>query len=153
MQQLVEAFTRAGLHGETTAPIQTVEWSTFVAWLGSLVVSVLPRLETYKCLSDPDTALICTRLMRETAGLAAQWGIALTDMPAFHVHPITSGTEAEGVAHLQARGALVHFEITTPSGFGAFFGTSCGWGHGALLRSLARAVRPHAAGPGRRRPR
>ena len=45
--------------------------------------------------------------MRETAGLAMQWGIALTDMPAFHVHTITSGTEAEGVAHLQARGALV----------------------------------------------
>jgi hypothetical protein len=29
--------------------------------------------------------------------------------------------------------ALVHCAITTPSGFGAFFGTSCGWGHGALL--------------------
>ena len=34
-------------------------------------------------------------------------GIALTDMPAFRVHTITSGTEAEGVTHLQERGALV----------------------------------------------
>jgi ketopantoate reductase len=73
-----------------------------------MVVSVLTRLETWKFLSDPDAALICARLMRETAGLAAQWGIALTDMPAFRVHTITSGTEAEGVAHLQERGALVH---------------------------------------------
>jgi 2-dehydropantoate 2-reductase len=107
VQQLAEAFTRAGLHGEATAHIQTIEWSKFVAWLGSMVVSVLTRLETWKFLSDPDAALICARLMRETAGLAAQRGIALTDMPAFRVHTITSGTEAEGVAHLQARGALV----------------------------------------------
>jgi hypothetical protein len=28
----------------------------------------------------------------------------LTDLPAFAVHTITSGTEAEAVAHLQARG-------------------------------------------------
>ena len=108
VQQLVEAFTRAGLQAEATAHMQTIEWSKFVAWIGSMVVSVLTRLETYKFLSDPDTALVCTRLMRETAGLAAQWGIALVDMPAFPVHTITSGTEAEGVEHLRARGALVH---------------------------------------------
>jgi 2-dehydropantoate 2-reductase len=107
VQHLVEAFTRAGLQGEATARIQTIEWSKFVVWLGSMVVSVLTRLEPSTFLSDPDTALLCTRLMRETAGLAAQWGIALTDMQAIHVHTIISGTEAEGVAHLQARGALV----------------------------------------------
>ena len=31
-------------------------------------------------------------------------GITLTDLPAFAVHTITSGTEAEAGAHLQARG-------------------------------------------------
>ena len=31
----------------------------------------------------------------------------MTDLPAFAVHTITSGTEAEAVAHVQARGALV----------------------------------------------
>jgi hypothetical protein len=39
--------------------------------------------------------------------LATTWGITLTDLPAFAVHTITSGIEAEAVAHLQARGALV----------------------------------------------
>ena len=39
--------------------------------------------------------------------LTTTWGITLTDLPAFAVHTITSGTEAEAVAHLQARGALV----------------------------------------------
>lgn len=33
--------------------------------------------------------------------------MTLTDLPAFAVHTLTSGTEAEAVAHLQARGALV----------------------------------------------
>src|SRR5262245_30181349 len=107
VQQLAEVFTRAGPHGEATVHIQTIEWSKFVAWLGSMVVAVLTRLETWKLLADPDAALICARLMHEAAGLASQQGIALTDMPAFRVHTITSGTEAEGVAHLQARGALV----------------------------------------------
>src|SRR5215813_1173974 len=36
--------------------------------------------------------------------LATTWGMTLTDLPAFAVHTITSGTEAEAVAHLQARG-------------------------------------------------
>jgi ketopantoate reductase len=43
--------------------------------------------------------------MRETAGLAAQWGIALEDMPAFPVKTIISGTEAAGVEHVRERGA------------------------------------------------
>jgi 2-dehydropantoate 2-reductase len=107
VQQLVEAFTRAGLQGEATAHIQTIEWSKFVAWIGHMAVSVLTRLETSKFRSDPDTALICTRLMRETAGLAAQRGIALANMSALPVHTITSGPEVEGVEQLRERGARV----------------------------------------------
>jgi 2-dehydropantoate 2-reductase len=105
VQQLVEVLARAGLQAEATAHIQTIEWSKFVAWSGSMAVAVLTRLETAKFLSDPDTALVCTRLMRETARLAAQRGIALVDMPAFPVHTIISGTEAEGVETLRERGA------------------------------------------------
>jgi 2-dehydropantoate 2-reductase len=107
VEQLVEACVRAGLQAEATAHIQTIEWSKFVAWIGSMAVSVLTRLESYKFLSDPDAALICTRLMRETARLAAQWGIVLEDMAAFPVKTITSGTEAEGVETLRERGAIV----------------------------------------------
>ena len=36
VQHLVEAFSRAGLQGEATAHMQTIEWSKFVAWLGSM---------------------------------------------------------------------------------------------------------------------
>jgi 2-dehydropantoate 2-reductase len=108
VQQFVTILAGAGLQAEATAHMQTIEWSKFVAWIGGMVVSVLTRLETYKFLSDPDTALICARLMRETAALATARGIALVDLPAFAVHTITSGTEAESVTHLRARGELVH---------------------------------------------
>ena len=86
---------------------QPIEWSKFVAWLGSMVVAVRTRLETWKFLSDSEAALLCARLMRETAGLAAQRDMSLTDMPAFRVPTIPSGTEAESREHVQARGALV----------------------------------------------
>jgi 2-dehydropantoate 2-reductase len=108
VQQVVATLARAGLQAEATAHMQTIEWSKFVAWIGGMVLSVLTRLETYKFLSDPDTALVYARLMRETAALATARGIALVDLPAFAVHTITTGTEAEAVAHLQARGVLVH---------------------------------------------
>jgi hypothetical protein len=31
--------------------------------------------------------------------------------------------------------ALLRFALATRSGFGVFFGASCGWGHGELLGS------------------
>ena len=105
VQHVVAALTGAGLQAEATAHMQTIEWSKFAAWIGGMVLAVLTRLETYKFLSDPDTALVCARLMRETAALATTWGIALTDMPAFAVHTMTSGTEADAVAHLQSAGS------------------------------------------------
>jgi 2-dehydropantoate 2-reductase len=107
VQQLVETLAQAGMQAEATAHIQTIEWSKFVAWIGHMAVAVLTRVETYKFLSDPDAALVCTRLMRETARLAAQRGIALADMASFPVHTITSGTEAAGVEALRERGAIV----------------------------------------------
>jgi 2-dehydropantoate 2-reductase len=108
VQQVVEAFARAGMQVEATEHMQTIEWSKFVAWIGSMAVSVLTRLETYKFLSDPEAALVCTRLMRETAGLARKRGIALADMPPFLVHTISSVTEAEGVEKVRELGAMIH---------------------------------------------
>ena len=107
VQQVVEALARAGMQAEATAHIQTIEWSKFVAWIGGMAVSVLTRLESYKFLSDPDMAMICTRLMRETAGLARKRGIALADMPPFLVHTISSVTEAEGVEKVRELGATI----------------------------------------------
>ncbi|MBI2886794.1 MAG: 2-dehydropantoate 2-reductase [Chloroflexi bacterium] len=107
VQQLVGALARAGVQAEATAHIQSIEWSKFVVWVGGTVLSLLTRLETHKFLSDPDAALICTRLMRETAALATTRGIALEDMPSFPVKTVTSVTEAEGVEKSREVGAIM----------------------------------------------
>ena len=106
VQQLVGALARAGMQAEATTHIQTIEWSKFVAWIGNMVLAVLTRLETYKFLSDPDAALVCARLMRETAGLATQWGIGLEDTPPFLAKTISHITEPEAVEKLREMGAI-----------------------------------------------
>ncbi len=67
-------------------------------------LSVLTRLETYKFLSDEDSARIAARIMRETASLAAALGIPLQDTPPIPSAQISLGTEDEAVALLNAIG-------------------------------------------------
>jgi hypothetical protein len=60
--------------------IHTLEWSTFVGWLELTTLAVLTRLETYTFLSNPPTARLSARVMREAgqlaAALRAPWKIA-----------------------------------------------------------------------------
>lgn len=107
VQQLVEALARADIQAEATAHIQTIEWSKFVAWVGSMVLSILTRLQMYKFLSDPDTALVAARLMRETAGLATKQGIALEDIPPVPMKTLSSLVEAEAVEKLRELEAMM----------------------------------------------
>jgi 2-dehydropantoate 2-reductase len=114
VEQLVATLARAGIQAEAAAHIQTVEWSKFVGWVGHLVLSVLTRLESYKYCSDPDIALVGTRLMRETAALAMERGIELQDIPPFYlVKTICSGTEPEAVEQLQELGTLLQVRAPT----------------------------------------
>jgi 2-dehydropantoate 2-reductase len=104
-QQLVGTLQRAGLSAEYSAHIQSVEWSKFVGWCGFTALGALTRLETYKFLSDPDTARIGVRLMRETGQLAAHLGIRLDDHPPLPSATIMQGTEEQAVRLLQSIGA------------------------------------------------
>ena len=61
-RSLAATLESSGIHTEGVSNIRTVQWSKFVAWVG-LAPAVLTRLETYKILSDPDSAAICARLI------------------------------------------------------------------------------------------
>lgn len=113
VQQLVSALAHAGVQAEAAAHIQSIEWSKFATWVGGTALSVLTRLETYKFLSDPDAALVCTRLMRETAGLATQQGIALEDLPTFPIKTVSSVTEVEAVVKSREVGAIMQARAPT----------------------------------------
>jgi 2-dehydropantoate 2-reductase len=106
-QQLVGALQRAGLSADYTARIQNVEWSKFVGWSGFTALGALTRLETYKFLSDPDTARIGARLMRETGQLATHLGMRLEDRPPLPSATIMEGTEEQAVHVLQSIGATL----------------------------------------------
>ena len=110
VQGLAAILENSGIRSKAVSNIRTVQWSKFVAWVGAMAVSVLTRLETYKFCSDPDSAAICARLMRETASLAATAGIPLEDSPPFPVKAVTSGTEQEGVGKIVELGAFLESE-------------------------------------------
>ena len=106
-RQLAGALHRAGLHAEYAPRIQSVEWSKFVGWSGFTALALLTRLETYKFLSDPDTARIGARVMRETGQLAVRLGIPLEDHPPVPSASVVTSTEDQAVEVLQTVGATL----------------------------------------------
>jgi 2-dehydropantoate 2-reductase len=88
IQRLVETLNRAGIRAEAAAHIRTVEWSKYAFFMSWMAPAVLTRLETYKFLSHPDTAVIVAQLLRETGQLAAAQGIALEDRGPLPAHTL-----------------------------------------------------------------
>jgi 2-dehydropantoate 2-reductase len=104
-QTLVHTLRHAGLQAVYSERIHTLEWSKFVGWLGFTTLAVLTRLETYKFLSNPHTARISVRVMREAGQLAAALGIPLEDRSPLLSASVVAASEDQAVAVLQGIGA------------------------------------------------
>jgi len=80
-QTLVHTLRLAGLQAVYSERIHALAWSKCVGWLACTTLAVLTRLQTYQFLSNPHTARISARVMREAgqlaAALGAPWKIAL----------------------------------------------------------------------------
>ena len=113
VQRLVDVLVAAGIAAEESPHIQTTEWSKFAVWVGGMAASVLTRLATHKFFSDPDSAIVCSRLIREMGSLAVKLGIPLEDTPPFPVKTICSISEEESVGKIREMGAL--FEAKMPN--------------------------------------
>ncbi|HUS11466.1 MAG TPA: ketopantoate reductase C-terminal domain-containing protein, partial [Pyrinomonadaceae bacterium] len=100
---LVDTFERAGLKARASDDINSIEWSKFVGWSGFSTLAVMTRLNTWRFLIDPDTALIAARVMRETAAVAMRHGIKLQDS-GFSSAAFVNGSEADAVKAVQAHG-------------------------------------------------
>lgn len=111
VDDLVSAMKRAGLNFRASDRITAVEWSKFVAWSGASGLAVMTRQPTWRFLVDPDTALLVTRVMRETAAVAQHLGIALVD-DALTSAALLHRSEAEAVKIAQAWGE--HVKATAP---------------------------------------
>lgn len=106
------SLQNAGINSEVTANIRVVQWSKFAAFAAAAPVSILTRLVTYKWLSNPGSALIFARIVREIAATAAIQGIQVEDSPPFPIKSMVGGSEEEAVSLAQEMGA--HLEVNAP---------------------------------------
>jgi len=97
-QRLAQTLDSAGVRAAATPEIQTLEWSKFCGWVGLKAVSVATRAHTWKFLSDPDAALLVTRLVREMGVLARALGIRLSDRAVLPAASLCAAAESDAVA-------------------------------------------------------
>ena len=112
VHKLVAMLQKSGINAEAAGNIRTLQWAKFVAWAGATAVAVLTRQESYRFWSDPDSALICARVMREVAAIAGNKGIPLEDSGPFPVKAVATGSEDEAVSALMELGSI--FETNSP---------------------------------------
>jgi 2-dehydropantoate 2-reductase len=97
-QRLAQTLDSAGVRAAATAEIQTLEWSKFCGYVGLMALSVSTRAPTWKYLSDPDSALLVARLVREMGTLARALGIGLSDRAVLPAASLCALGESEALA-------------------------------------------------------
>ncbi len=103
--RVAAAIDASGVRSAAVADIETQEWSKFTGWIGLMVLSVATRASTWKYLSDPGSALLLVRLVREAGQLAAACGVTLTDETILPVATLCSVTEHEAVEIIRKHGS------------------------------------------------
>jgi 2-dehydropantoate 2-reductase len=103
-QRLATTLDFAGVRAAATPEIQTLEWSKFCGWVGLMALSVSTRALTWKYLSDPDSALLVTRLVREMGALARALGIGLSDRAVLPTASLCAVPESEAVTMIMRIG-------------------------------------------------
>jgi 2-dehydropantoate 2-reductase len=102
--RIAKIIDDSGVRAGAVGDIQSLEWSKFAAWAGMMVSAVTTRAVTWKYLTDPDSALVLARLVREIGVLSAAHEISLSDRSTLPVATIARVPEGEAVAILQALG-------------------------------------------------
>src|SRR5256884_5850707 len=103
-EALARTIDQSGVRAAATPEIVSLEWSKFCGWVGLTSLSVTTRALTWKLLTDPDSALILARLVREMGVLALAQGIPLSDRSILPTATLCSGSESEAVGILLAAG-------------------------------------------------
>ncbi len=112
-QRLAQTLDSSGVRAAATPEIQTLEWSKFCGWVGLMALSVATRAFTWKFLSDPDSALLLTRLLREMGTLAGALGIRLSDRAVLPTASLCAAAESDAVAMIRQLGEDYHRNAPT----------------------------------------
>jgi 2-dehydropantoate 2-reductase len=102
----VAALESAGIPAEEPADIRSVLWSKACNAAGVFGVSVLARVSAPRMFRDPDLIRAYLPLVRETAALAAAYGIPVGDYTNFPIRSYVSAPDEESVATLSRKGFL-----------------------------------------------
>jgi 2-dehydropantoate 2-reductase len=111
-QRLARALDTAGVRAAATPEIVTLEWSKFCCWVGLMALAVSTRALTWKYLSDPDSALLLVRLVREMGRLAQALRIGLSDRAVLPAATLCAVNEDEAVAIILRTGA--QYRLSAP---------------------------------------
>jgi 2-dehydropantoate 2-reductase len=98
--RIAGAMDASGVRAAAVPNIAVLEWAKFAAWVGLMAVSVTSRAATWRYLTDPDSALVVARLIREMGALVRRLGIELTDQSVLPVATICRDTEEKAVASI-----------------------------------------------------
>jgi 2-dehydropantoate 2-reductase len=96
-QHIARTIDASGVRAAAAVNIQSLEWSKFAAWAGLMALSVATRAATWRYLTDPGSARVLARLVREIGLLAHALGIELTDQSVLPVATLCRGTEDDAV--------------------------------------------------------
>jgi 2-dehydropantoate 2-reductase len=101
---IARAIDAAGVRATAVPDVLAREWTKFVGWAGLMLMSITTRATTWRYLTDPDCALVLTRLVREVAAIAKAAGVTLiNENTLLPLQGILSGSEDVAVqAVLQA---------------------------------------------------
>ena len=111
-QRIAGDIDASGVRAAAVANIRSLEWSKFAAWVGLVALSVTTRAATWRYLSDPGSALVLARLVREMGELMRALKIELTDESVLPVATLCRGDEATAVAAVMRVGR--EFELKAP---------------------------------------
>jgi 2-dehydropantoate 2-reductase len=111
-QRVAASIDASGVRAMARADIQSLEWSKFAAWVGLVALSVTTRAATWRYLSDPGSALVLVRLVRELGQLMHALKIELTDESVLPVATLCRGSEEAAVAAVMKVGR--EFELKAP---------------------------------------
>ena len=111
-QRIAGNIDCSGVRATAVAQIRSLEWSKFAAWVGLMALAVSTRAVTWRYLTDPGSALVLARLVREMGQLTRALNIELTDESVLPVATLCGGSEEEAVALLMRVGS--EFESRAP---------------------------------------
>lgn len=111
-QAIARELDAAGVRASAAPDVVVQEWSKFVAWVGLVAAALVTRAVSWKYLSDPGSALLVVRLVREMAAVARAEGIAPSDASVLPVATLSQGDERDAVARLVQIGA--DFRVRAP---------------------------------------